>query len=66
MSEDRDRHDRAGGKDDGLGHKLGRGSSARSAELRAGMSQHIPDKVRAEVDGTKSGTVKGKGAKGKK
>ncbi len=62
MSEDRDKHDRAGGKESPLGHKVGRGAAARAAEGKAGMSQHIPDKVRAKVDGTDKGkTVERKG-----
>lgn len=52
MSEDRDRHDRAGkGHKDGLGHKVGRSAESRKAEGKAGMSQHIPDSVRGKVEG---------------
>ena len=60
MSEDRNKHDRAGNGEGTLGHRVGRSRDARKAEARAGMGQHIPDAVRAEVDGTKAKTTKGK------
>jgi hypothetical protein len=64
VSEDRDKHSEAGkGDKAGLGHKLGRSVGARKTEQAAGMSQHIPDKVRAKVDGTEGKTVEPKGKK---
>ena len=49
MSEDRNKHEQAGkGAPEGLGHKVG---GRNAAEAAAGMSQYVPDKVRAEVDG---------------
>ena len=61
MSEDRNKHEQAGkGAPEGLGHKVG---GRNAAEAAAGVSQYVPDKVRAEVDGTKAKTVKGKSGK---
>lgn len=57
MSEDREKHDRAGGRDSVKGFKVGKGASGRQAEARAGMGQYIPDKVRAKVDGTDKGST---------
>lgn len=64
MSEDRNKHDRAGTAESPLGHKVGRSAAARVAEGRAGMSQHIPDKVRAKVEG--KGKTQTKGKEGRK
>jgi hypothetical protein len=63
VSEDRNKHDRAGGKESPLGHKVGKGTGRR-VEAEAGMGNYIPDKVRAKVDGTEVKT-KPKGGKGK-
>lgn len=53
MSEDRNKHDRAGSANEVKGYRVGRPI----AERKTGMGQRIPEKVRDEVEG------KGKGAK---
>jgi len=67
MSEDRDKHDQAGkGSKDGLGHHVGKGVEGRRAQMRSGMSQHIPDEVREKIKrGDKGKTDKGKGGRKK-
>ena len=66
MSEDRNKHDRAG-TEVPVGRRLGSDPESRRARMRAGMSQHTPDRVRAKVDGTdaktQGKTTKGKGSK---
>lgn len=64
MSEDRNKHDRAGrGSRDGMGHHVGRTPEERrgkaETEGKAGMSQHIPDKVRGKIDGSQGKPPKG-------
>ena len=49
MSEDRNKHDRAGDGGGTLGHRVGRSREARSTEGKAGMSQHVPDSVRERI-----------------
>lgn len=61
MSEDRNKHDRAGSGDGPLGHRVGRTREARATEGKAGMSQHVPDSVRARI--AKGDQPKGKAGK---
>lgn len=59
MSEDRDKHDRAGEKGAG-GYGVGRSPEKRRTEGKAGMGQDVPDKVRAEIEGKAKSRYKGK------